>query len=183
MAGCGSTHTRPQHRHHLAPSPSFPSAPKRFYSHSRALWPLRDGRQEPSATPLMRNPYPTAAGAPTLPPRLPLGHSAAPAWRGSPPPRLPQGSELAGLPRIPAKAKGFGVQAPGVPPLPPCIPARVSFASSCSPPPARYIMSHQPSLSLSLQCFQQNSFLASHCRPSASTPPGPARWRGWASSS
>lgn len=94
----------------------------------------------------MRNPYPTATGAPTLPPRLPLGHSAAPAWRGSPPPRLPQGSELAGSPRIPAKAKGFGVQDPGVPPLPACIPARASFASSCSPPPApvHHVPSTQP---------------------------------------
>lgn len=98
-----------QHQHHLAPSSSFPSSPRRFYGCGRALWPLQGSRQEPSAPLLMRNPYPAAAGAPTLPPRPPLGRSAAPAWRGNPPPRphLPQGLEPARSPCVPAAARGF----------------------------------------------------------------------------
>lgn len=176
-----------QHQHHLAPSSSFPSSPRRFYGCGRALWPLQDSRQEPSAPLLMRNPYPAAAGAPTLPPQLPLGRSAAPAWRGNPPPRphLPRGLEPARSPCVPAAARGFlGCGLPEHHLFPPHPGRRFFCAPSLSAPsPAHCVPSPalHPSLSLSLQCFQQNSFLASHCGPSASTPL--ACWRGWASSS
>lgn len=115
---------------------------KHFYGHSQAPWLLWDGRQEPSSPLLMRKPYPAATGAPTLPPWLPSGCSTAPAWRGNPPPHLPQGSEAAGLPCIPAVVSGFGVQAPGVTPLSPHIPVGVSSAPRHSLPPVQQTVSH-----------------------------------------
>lgn len=48
----------------------------------------------------MRNPYPKAAGAPTLPPQPPLGRNTT-AWRGNPPPR-PHLPGVQSWPRRPA---------------------------------------------------------------------------------
>lgn len=173
-------------QHLLAPSPSFPSFPRRFYGCSQAL--AAAGQQAGAFGPAADE-KPTSRGpaVPTLPPRPPLGHSTAPAWRGNPPPRpqLPSGAGQVTLdrccsgriwaagswsatPSSPYPSRGFLYLAlcpqPGTPcPIPRCF-------TPASP-------------SLSLQCFQQNSFLASHCRPSALTPPGLLCWQGWASSS
>lgn len=131
--------------------------------HSQAppfLWPVQD---KPSALQLMRTPHPAALG---LPPFLPttLGAQRGSSMRGNPAPCLPWGSHaLLSWCTCGMSPGALGLLSP-YPSL-----SRVSFVPF-PPKITHHVPVLQPSLSLSIQPFQQNSFPATHCPSSASTP-------------
>lgn len=137
------TPSRLQHQHHLAPSLSFPSSPKAF------LWPQpsplatmgwQAGALIPAADEkaISRSRWSSHPSSPAA-----LGMQRGSRLEGKSSPRLPRGSEPAGLPCIPAVVSGFGVQAPRAPPLSPHIPVGVSSAPPRSLPPVQQTVSHR----------------------------------------
>lgn len=126
---------------------------------------------------MMRNPYPTAAGASTLPPGHPWGTAQLLKGKSLP---LPLGLGVGWVTLHPCCSRGIWGAGSQHLFLPASQWGFFCTPSLSTPSPAHCVPSAvlHPSLSFSLQCFQQNSFLASHCRLSASTPPGPAHTDG-----
>lgn len=180
---------RLRRQHHLAPSPSLPSSPKallwaRLSSLATVGW--QAGALSPAADekPISHSHW---SSHPSSPAALGTQHCSRLEGKSSPLPSPPTGLRAGRVTLHPCCGKRIWGA---------CFWSATSFFPHPSrgffhapplsaPSPAHCVPSPMlhPSLSLSLQRFQQNSFLASHCRPSASTPLGPAHWRGWASSS